>query len=716
MENFELSPLLEGSEQQKEFDVDSLLSSRDNSDVIGHGSYGTVRRCFWSMAHYGVVSDSLKSLSLSDSVAVKCMLANNESDVAQLKKEAEILFKLEHENILKMIGSTTWKLHDSGCVFGLILEEIKCKNLADLLRLKQTKVKNKKEMKEFVPIDWKLRFRIFFQIGSGLVYLHDKKLVHMDMKPENILLTDTMCPKLADFGSVQMSRTTRNAVAPKNLQYTMLYAAPEVMRDPINVKPHWSMDVYSYAMIGYEILTRSLVFRPAGASFNVVVDAISTLGQKPNPQPVRDVENELKKEEHLEDYEIFKIMKSSMENCWKHSPNARPKMRDTWKSLAEFAKSENPYEDAIKEHARYLANLQKSAAPQKCLRVSLKSCQQFVNILSSRCGDSKLFGSTISADSNEHTRLDASMAASSILSETKPKPAQACMVKTDSAQNSLDSVVFDIQQIENESSSSVNCRVPQHTPNSSVRVECQSRDARVIERSNRRRKGQWKKNLIAWYQPRKKLCFCSCTFIILLSSLFLLCLIVSDRCSASVRFIYPKYDLYIVPYNDSSNFTIKCEIEKLAFSANIFWRKVTTSGYVVLPFSNTYNPSEYQVFNSNGLGAELVLTNVVSSNFYECAVDVSEKIQEHRRVNTCTTMTEDFTGNISVSSNQTSTCGVPNKTESSTIGCILAIYGVKAMLIFILIDLAVLVIIFFYALIRYNCRRISFFDLFALMD
>ena len=341
-----------------------------------------------------------------------------------------------------------------------------------------------------------------------------------------------------------------------------------------------------------------------------------------------------------------------MENCWEHSPDARHKMRDTWKSLAEFAKSENPYENDIKGHARYLATLQRSAAPQKCLRVSLKSCQQFVNISSGSCGDSTLQVSSTRADSNECTSFDATITSSLNLSET------------DSARNSLDSVASAIQKIESDSSVNNNCTVPQDTTNSCASVECRSRIASVIERL--------KRGIIRLH---KKVLFIFGAFIMLIFTVLALYVHFSIQCTYSVRFIHPEYDLYIVPYNDSSNFTVDCKIEELDPSFNIFWRKVTTSGYVILPLSSTSNPSEYQVFSPNGIGAELVLTNVVSSNFYECVVDIPEKNQEYRKINTCITLTKDSKGNSTVSSNQTLPCGVPHKIKSSVTACIISEYA-----------------------------------------
>jgi serine/threonine protein kinase len=53
-----------------------------------------------------------------------------------------------------------------------------------------------------VPIltDWDTRFKIIKGICKGLVFVHSIGIVHMDLKPQNILLDDKMVPKIADFG------------------------------------------------------------------------------------------------------------------------------------------------------------------------------------------------------------------------------------------------------------------------------------------------------------------------------------------------------------------------------------------------------------------------------------------------------------------------------------------------------------------------------------
>lgn len=53
---------------------------------------------------------------------------------------------------------------------------------------------------ELRGLEWHTRYQIIKGICEGLQYLHKENIVHMDLKPANILLDDYMVPKITDFG------------------------------------------------------------------------------------------------------------------------------------------------------------------------------------------------------------------------------------------------------------------------------------------------------------------------------------------------------------------------------------------------------------------------------------------------------------------------------------------------------------------------------------
>jgi len=120
------------------------------------------------------------------------------------------------------------------------MEEVNCGNLRDLV------IANK----EIKTISWKLRYRVILQLADALRYLHfhdpKKAYIHLDIKPENVLLTIKLDVKLADFGSLDIAIATGAkptiSIAASN-QYTPLYTAPERLQK-LYCRATPSMDVY----------------------------------------------------------------------------------------------------------------------------------------------------------------------------------------------------------------------------------------------------------------------------------------------------------------------------------------------------------------------------------------------------------------------------------------------------------------------------------------
>ncbi|CAN6227701.1 unnamed protein product [Urochloa humidicola] len=141
---------------------------------------------------------------------------NTEVGVAELKVEVEMLARLDHPNIIRMLGSCIDEDDRGG-----------------------------------VP-DWPSRFRIIQGICEGLFYVHEHfRIVHRDIDPSNILLGEGCIPKISDFGLAILLDQGESEGKAENFRRTPGYSAPEVLYGKYSVKS----DVYSFGIVLLEIVT-----------------------------------------------------------------------------------------------------------------------------------------------------------------------------------------------------------------------------------------------------------------------------------------------------------------------------------------------------------------------------------------------------------------------------------------------------------------------------
>lgn len=119
-----------------------------------------------------------------------------------LRKEFEIGFRLEHPNIVRYVS-----FHDDE----ILMEYVDGEDLLDFLKNHPTYFEDAEHFDKFVG-----------QLLSALQYLHDNQVLHLDLKPENIMLTRIGCDvKVVDLGCCY-SDTFVDSTG-----YTTQYAAPE---------------------------------------------------------------------------------------------------------------------------------------------------------------------------------------------------------------------------------------------------------------------------------------------------------------------------------------------------------------------------------------------------------------------------------------------------------------------------------------------------------
>lgn len=122
----------------------------------------------------------------------------------------------------------------------------------------------KKDKGEFM-LDWNTRYNIAVGTAKGLAYLHedcDVKIVHCDIKPENVLLDDHFMAKVGDFGLAKLMTREQSHVF-TTLRGTRGYLAPEWIT---NYAISEKSDVYSYGMVLLELIGGRKNYNPSEGS------------------------------------------------------------------------------------------------------------------------------------------------------------------------------------------------------------------------------------------------------------------------------------------------------------------------------------------------------------------------------------------------------------------------------------------------------------------
>lgn len=204
---------------------------------LGSGSYGKV--------YMGVQKDGTK-------IAVKLLYDNPGLDEEQFQNEFNHLRRLQHQNIVRLVGSCYESEEQIVEYKGkFVLAEKRYRALC-----LEYMHKGNLEMylsDEYNEHDWPTCYAIIMGICKGLKYLHEElkpPTYHLDLKPANVLLDENMRPKIADFGlsrffGEEQTRITRSSIG------THGYTPPEYIdMGMISVK----FDIFSLGVIIIKIM------------------------------------------------------------------------------------------------------------------------------------------------------------------------------------------------------------------------------------------------------------------------------------------------------------------------------------------------------------------------------------------------------------------------------------------------------------------------------
>lgn len=203
-----------------------------------------------------------------------------------------------HPSILKFIGCSSVDFKGNNRIT-LVNELMPNDSLNNIINL---------AMKSIIPPAWNDTKALInlYGIASAMSYLHSHDILHLDLKPENVLLDENLYPKLTDF----YLATKISDLPITNVMGTPVYMAPEIMKDCEYSK---ACDVYSFALIVFELITYERPYEKMNYT-QLLLKISQEYRPKIPPQTPSSYKN-------------------LIESCWAEDPSKRPTFEEILKLL-----------------------------------------------------------------------------------------------------------------------------------------------------------------------------------------------------------------------------------------------------------------------------------------------------------------------------------------------------------------------------------------------
>ncbi|XP_042459750.1 senescence-induced receptor-like serine/threonine-protein kinase isoform X4 [Zingiber officinale] len=299
--------------ENRQFTFMELLNITNNfQKILGKGGFGSV--------FHGHLEDGTQ-------VAVKLLSQSSSQGTKEFLAEAQHLTRVHHRNLVSLVGYCNEVNH-----LALVYEFMSQGTLQDHLRGRANSAR---------ALSWRQRLQMAIDSARGLEYLHkgcQPPLVHRDVKSGNILLSETLEAKIADFGLSKACLSETNNQISTVVMGTPGYLDPEYYNtSQLSEKS----DVYSFGVVLLELITGLPPIVPGAENVRLVQWVLQRLA-KGNIEDIVDPRLE-------GEYDINYVWKCAniALKCTAERSQQRPNMTEVVMQLKESLELENSHDSTV---------------------------------------------------------------------------------------------------------------------------------------------------------------------------------------------------------------------------------------------------------------------------------------------------------------------------------------------------------------------------------
>mmetsp|Transcript_28789 Transcript_28789/g.76891 ORF Transcript_28789/g.76891 Transcript_28789/m.76891 type:complete len:429 (+) Transcript_28789:95-1381(+) len=288
-------------------DVEELLIQKglpiDSLQLVGSGRFAKVYKGTWR-ARDNDDADSTVAVKVVDVEHSRPRVAKDGALVAPkvIEREAKISHVQQHPNLIRVIEASIDTLP-----YAIVVEYCPGGSLYDI-----SKGGPRLTLGRF---SWDQRLKAALDIANGMAFLHEQNIVHRDLKAQNVLLvhpivsvTDVVHAKVCDFGLARYLPQEDHQTQLTRDVGSWYFMAPEIF-DTDGDHYDQKVDVYSFAMLLYEMIAGSFCFKKDSMTMSEFV-VFAVEGGRPSEDAI--------------DATTPGVLRVLMKECWQASPSSRP--------------------------------------------------------------------------------------------------------------------------------------------------------------------------------------------------------------------------------------------------------------------------------------------------------------------------------------------------------------------------------------------------------